>query len=194
MKPLIADGGFYLPGSAFFFFLLEVKVRVQVEYFNSYNMPGGCVACGNPLTPHIYAVGTSNWSGKQSVSLKFPICEDCHKASKVGISANRLGCLGALMLAAIGISLGVGLNSLINGAGLEFAGGLVGFIAGFILARYLGISRNPPEVKERMTRLANAVRMLGFSLPSLFGKGWIKLEFADTNYGNQFMLLNGGKV
>lgn len=169
-------------------------MRVQVEYFNSYNMPGGCIGCGNPVTPHTYSVGTSSWSGKQSVSLKFPICEDCHKANKVNTSANWLGCLGALIAASIGISLGAGLNSLFHAAGLEFVGGLLGFIAGIILGRNLGISRNPPEVKERMTRLAKAVRMLGFSLPSLFGKGWIKLEFADTNYGTQFMLLNGGKA
>ena len=170
-------------------------MRVQVEYFSSYNMPSGCVACGNPVTPHTHSVGTSNWSGKQTVTLKFPLCEECNEAGKANRSAGWLGCLGGLLAASLGAGIGVVLNSLINGAGIEFAGALVGFTGGMVLSRRLVLSSKPPEVRERLARLNKSVRMIGFSLPSLFGgKGWIKLEFANPDYGNQFSMLNGGKA
>jgi hypothetical protein len=167
-------------------------MKVQVEYFNSYNMPSVCVGCGNPVAPKTYDVGNSSWSGKQSVSLKFPVCEDCYKASKV--NPGWLGCLGGLVLAIVGAALGTSLEGLIDFPGLLMIGGaFIGFIAGIYISRYLIVSRQSPDVRERIERLNKSVRMLGFSLPT-FGKGWIKLEFADANYGNKFMLLNGGKI
>ncbi|MEX1247261.1 MAG: hypothetical protein WEA61_02165 [Anaerolineales bacterium] len=170
-------------------------MRVQIPYFSSYNMPSSCVACGNPMAPHTHSVGTSNWSGKQSVSLKFPICEECNQASKANISANRLGCLTALGAALLGGAIGAFLNPVLNASGLDFAGALVGLIAGIWLTRYLVLSRKPADVRERIAKLNKSVRMLSFKLPSLFGsKGSITLDFADAAYGTQFMALNGGKA
>lgn len=169
-------------------------MRVQVDYFSSYNIPSGCVACGNPLAPHVHVVGTSNWSGKQSVSLKFPVCEECNAASKASISASRLGCLGAILIGVVTGGLGAMLNGAFGAAGLDWALGIAGFIGGWILVRQLLLARQPAETRERLGKLNKAVRMVGFSLPSLFGsKGWIKLDFADAKYGSQFMVLNGGK-
>ena len=167
-------------------------MRVQVEYLNSYNMPSVCVGCGNPVAPKTYDVGNSSWSGKQSVSLKFPVCEECYKASRV--NPGWLGCLGGLLAAIIGAGIGLSLESLIDFPGFLMLGGaFLGFIGGILLSRYLIVSRKPLDVRERIARLSKSVRMVGFNLPT-FGKGWIKLEFADTAYGNQFMLLNGGKI
>jgi hypothetical protein len=167
-------------------------MRVQVEYFGNYRMPGGCVGCGNPLATHTFDVGNSSWNGKQSVSLKFPVCEECYKASKV--NPGWLGCLGGILVGLVGAGIGASLEGLIDAPGvLMIAGGFLGLIAGVMFSRNLIVSRQPVEVRERIARLNNSVRMLGFNLPT-FGKGWIKLEFADDNYGRQFMLLNGGKI
>ena len=167
-------------------------MRVQVEYFGNYAMPGGCVACGDPLATKTYEVGNSSWNGKQSVSLKFPVCEECYKASKV--NPGWLGCLGGLLVAIVGVGIGSSIGGLFNiSEVLMVAGGFFGLLGGILLTRYLMVSRQPVEVRERIARLNKSVRVTGFSLPSLFGKGWIKLEFADPAYGNQFMVLNGGK-
>jgi hypothetical protein len=164
-------------------------MRVQVEYFSSYNMPSVCVGCGNPVAAKTYEVSKSNTSGKQSVGLKFPVCEECFAASKVG--PGWLGCLGGLLLAIVGAGIGATLGD--SGGWLMIAGGFFGLIAGIWLSRKLAISNKSPEVQERISRLDKSVRITGFSLPT-FGKGWIKLDFADAAYGTQFMQLNGGKA
>jgi hypothetical protein len=188
-------GGFYLSALSFPYpTFCGGSMRVQVEYFGTYNMPSGCVACGDPIAPHLYSVGTSNWSGKQSVSLKFPLCEECNQVEKMVRSASWAGCLGSLLLMAIGAALGSGLNAIIHGDGLQIVGGTLGLVAGFIVGRILALNSKTPEQRKRIDQVNKSVRMLGFNLPTLFGKGWIKLEFANDKYGMQFMLLNGGKV
>ena len=167
-------------------------MRVQVEYFSSYNMPSGCVGCGNPVAAKTYEVSKSNTSGKQSVGLKFPVCEECFAASKV--RPGWLGCLGGLLLAIVGAALGGSLGSSLDWGGwLMVGGGFFGLIAGIWISRKLVISKQSPDMQERIARLDKSVRITGFSLPT-FGKGWIKLDFADPAYGTQFMQLNGGKT
>lgn len=170
-------------------------MRVQVPYFSSYNMPVGCVACGNPLALHTTSIGTSSWTGKQSVSLKFPICDECNQAAKTTITASRLGCLGGLITVGFGAAFGTSLNNLFNAAGLDWLFGVIFLLGGFWFGRRLAMSGKPPELRERLVKLNKAVRMIGFSLPSLFGsQGWIKLDFANPEYGLQFTALNSGKT
>ncbi|TAK12286.1 MAG: hypothetical protein EPO32_09350 [Anaerolineae bacterium] len=170
------------------------RTRIQVGYFGSYNMPPGCVACGNPVTPHVYQVGKSSWNNKQHVWLKFPICEECNQANKAYVSAGRMGCLGGLLMAAVGYGFGSFLD-LLSSFRFEWLPALcaiVGLFVGIWLVRIYSVANKPPEVRERVTRLLTSVTMVGFKLPPLFGKGWIKLDFANPDYASQFMMLNGG--
>jgi len=169
-------------------------MRVQVEYFSPYSMPAVCVGCGNPVAPKTYEVSKSNMKGDESVGLKFPVCEECFAASKVG--PGWLGCLGGLLVAIVGAAIGGSLGSSLDWGGwLMVGGGFFGLIAGIWISRKLAISKKSPDMQERIARLDKSVRIMGFSLPSLLsGKGWIKLDFADAAYGTQFMRLNGGKV
>jgi uncharacterized membrane protein YeaQ/YmgE (transglycosylase-associated protein family) len=174
----------------------QPKTRIQVEYFGSYNMPPGCVACGNPVTPHQYQVGNSSWNNKQHVWLKFPICDECNQANKASISANRMGCLGGILLALVGGGFGGFVSSLFDNEliWLSWVCAILGFLVGMWLGRYLSRSSSTPEVRAAAARLGGSVRMAGFKLPPLFGKGWIKLDFANPDYASQFMMMNGGKV
>ena len=84
----------------------RVAARVKTHYFSNFNPPRSCVVCGNPpgqgMTWKVSG-SKSNWSGKQTttLSLEFPLCEECHAVSQNRPLAKLLSVLGVLMGIAI---------------------------------------------------------------------------------------------
>jgi hypothetical protein len=177
----------------------KMTAKVQSEYFAQYNMPHCCVACGSADTSGKIYAGQSNWNGKQSVSLAFPLCADCGELLKViSKRAKWLGVL-AVLGAIFGCMLGQFLSIDSSGHPDSLVTVVSGILAFILIAgglRHPFTTRGMSEDQvERVNHINHAVKILEFRLPgAFFGKGRVTFQFESNTFATEFATLNNGKL
>lgn len=176
-----------------------MTIRVQSEYLTRYGMPNLCVACCSADTSGKLNVGQSNWNGKQTLSLEFPLCTECNDLLK--ITTKRARWLG--VIAFFGAILGCMLTSnlIVDASGHSngWAAIIVAVTLFFIIVMGL---RGPfttrgmtQEQRKRVNLINNAVRILDFKIPEIFGnQGHVTFQFKDAGFAAEFASLNNGKL
>ncbi len=174
---------------------------VFVPYTTHFQMPRICPACEAPVKNATYEVSKTEVDtslttiSKSKFSLRFPVCDDCNKASDISGSASMKGCLPAIGAGILGFLPAFFLSgkNLIWGLGV---GAVVMAVLFFILSNRANKAL-PKEIQERSERLAVAVKIIdvkpGKRLFDKQGK-YIQFIFSSREFAQQFANLNGGKV
>ena len=180
-----------------------MAARVKTHYFSNFNTPRSCVVCGNPpgqgMTWKVSG-SKSNWSGKQTttLSLEFPLCEECHAVSQNRPLAKLLSVLGVLMGIAICLVMaGVVGSGAFENSILGVAIGVALLVGLAIVVRSLSNTVNQrdltPEQRKRRGLVHRCVRVSGFKTPGLFDKqGWIVFNYENPSFAAEFSTMNLG--
>jgi hypothetical protein len=184
----------------------EVKnpyYKVKTPYLVNFTIPYSCVVCGNPPAPGLewkVEGNKSSWNGKSrtTLSLKFPICQECYKVSRDKKLASFLTILGVLLAIGQCLLLPSVLNSgLFKDPALGFAASWMVFIILLFLVRWLGDAVNQkgftPEQRELRKRVKRCARILSFNSPSRSEmNGAILFRFENPAFASKFSISNSG--
>ena len=182
-----------------------MAIKVKTLYYSNFNIPHSCVVCGNPPGQKMnwkISGSKSNWSGKQTttLSLEFPLCQECYTASRSKGLAKFLTVMGVL----VGIIICMITAGLVGSSAVEnsFLGVFIGvalIIALAFLVRWLSDTINQkdftPEQRERRKRIKRCAKISSFKSPSLFDKeGSIVFEFENPAFARDFSTMNLGEL
>jgi hypothetical protein len=182
---------------------VAMAMKVKTPFIGNFNIPHSCVMCGKPpsLGMNWKVIGSkSNWNGKRTttLTLDFPLCQECYAVSRDKKLANLLPWL-LLPLSIFGIcSLGSQLNEAFgNLGGLLLA--VILFIAMLLLSRGLRNAINQqgftPEQRERRKRVEQCAKISSFKAPSRSEKyGSIVFKFENPGFALLFSTMNYGDL
>lgn len=180
-----------------------MPMKVKTPYYGNFNIPHSCVMCGKLPGQGMnwkLSGSKSNWNGKQttSLSLEFPLCQECYTVSRDKRLANLLPWL------IFPLSI-VGICSLVSQLGEAF-GNLEGmilsvilFITMVLLVRWLQNTINQQgftlEQRERRKRVEQCAKISSFQTPSRSDKnGSIVFRFENPGFALLFSTMNAGDL
>ncbi len=174
---------------------------VVIPYTTHFQMPRICPACEAPVFNATYEVSKTEVDtslttiSKSKFSMRFPVCDNCNKASDISGSATMKGCLPSIGAGILGFLPAFFLSgkNLFWGLGI----GAVFMAVLFFILSNKSNKALPKEIQERSDRLAVAVKIMdvkpGKSLFEKQGK-YIRFIFSSREFAQQFASLNGGKI
>ncbi len=160
---------------------------VKVERRETYRIPPVCFVCGTATIGQIYHLESSSSTSlvvvkiTQKASLDLPICAECANLPQKQTTANRLGCIAAVLLAGFPIVMIASQSPPFIILLLILLGVLV-----FFGTRYLIIQKETPETREHLKHL-RSTKIVGFN-------GSLELVLADRTFTSLFCELNGGEL
>ncbi|HYN36914.1 MAG TPA: DUF2510 domain-containing protein [Actinomycetota bacterium] len=166
-----------------------MSTKVDLVITGAYAMPPVCVSCGTLAGSETAAAGGSDRSGKNLVSLPFPICDDCAAARRAIKRPRRRGhLLGLLAGLVLGIVVG-NIGSLVVESDAWAITGIAIFPLGFVLGGRLALRRVPAETRTRAAALDRAATFKRYQSKT-FGDSTAVIEFPNDSFARMFCTAN----
>lgn len=166
-----------------------MSTKVDLVITGAYAMPPVCVSCGTPAGIETTAAGGSDRSGKNLVSLPFPICDDCAAARRAIKRPRRRGHLLGL-LAGIVLAIVVGnIGSRIVESGAWVIAAVAITVLGYVLGKRLALRQVPADTQSRAAALERAATFKRYQSKT-FGDSTAVIEFRNDSFAQMFCSAN----
>jgi hypothetical protein len=145
-------------------------------------------------------ITASTGSSKQSLSLKFLICQECDAAKqrveKVEGKRAGLGCLVGLPIGIAGYFI---YHFLTGRATISWFGLLLGWIIAYVaiyllFGKRLAKDRIDPHDQEVSDKVKSAVKLTGFNEAHAWTDGSVTFQFENASYASAFQSANFAKI
>jgi len=174
-----------------------MTVKVKTEYMSSFTIPHMRVACGGVPGSKTKRVSGSASSGRKkytTLTLDFPLCEECAAVRGSRWYAVLFAVAGVLVSLVLGVVAGNLVAQRLTTGLAVLAAIVVIAVAIYLtiwLANKIAQSGMTAEQRKRRKAVRRSVRM-AVSTPGVFGKGSIRFTFANPAFATKFAALNGG--
>ena len=175
--------------------------QITCKLLGGFNTPQHlCVSCGMSMDNSTATVTASAGSGKQSLSLKFPVCKECDEArqrvEKVEGKRGGRGCLIALPIGVVGYFV----YHLLTGRDtISWIGLLLGWLLVYVViyslfGKKLTKDTIDPHDQQVTDGVNSAVKVTGFSDAHAWTDGQVTVQFENASYAHLFQSANFAKV
>ena len=173
----------------------QPSTKVQCPFDGKLEMPGRCIACGQPTQGKKWQITTTNFLRNHKYIFKFPICDACAEAQEKYVNIKPINIISVIIVLSTIVSFlhpSVELSPVLYNLGGAI---WLGIVIGFTLWMNNKARReNTAEVTERNSILKNAVRFERVEMPRRKKKGRAVICFANGQFARDFTRLNKGQV
>jgi hypothetical protein len=165
--------------------------RVQVDLRAEYDTPPSCVACAAPASRKSLPAYATSWDNRHSLTVHFPLCDECYAAYGVDVEQSRMA--GMLALSAGTITLLVAAF-----LGVEcWTSGIV-TIASVLTVVWLGkralLTSQSRHMRARIQRVRASVKIESLKVAKGGPEGVVGFRFASSDYASVFGQMNQGSL
>lgn len=163
--------------------------RVRVDLRAEYAIPPSCVACAAPAGRKSLPAYATSWDNKHSLTVHFPLCDDCHAAYRVDVEQGRMA--GMLALSA-------GIITLLVAAflGVEcWTSGIVTIFSALTvvwLGRQALLTAQSRRMRARIHQVRASVKIESLKVAKGGPEGVVGFRFASSDYASVFSQMNQG--
>ncbi|REG11661.1 hypothetical protein [Pelolinea submarina] len=169
--------------------------KVQCPFDGKLEMPGRCIACGQPTRGKKWQITTTNFLRNHKYIFKFPICDDCAEAQARYVNVKPINIISVIIVLLTIVSFlqpSVDLSPVLYNLGGAIWLSIV--IAYTLWMNMKAWRENTAEVAERNSVLKSAVRFEKVEMPRKKQKGQAIIWFTSSQFARDFIRLNKGQV
>jgi hypothetical protein len=165
--------------------------RVRVDLREEYAIPPSCVACAAPASRKSLPAYATSWDNKHSLTVHFPLCDDCYAAHRIDVEQGRK----AGMLA-----LSSGIITLLVAAflGVEcWTSGIVTIVSALTvvwLGRQALLTAQSRHMRARIRQVRASAKIESLKVANGGPEGVVGFRFASSDYASVFGQMNQGSL
>lgn len=165
--------------------------RVRVDLRAEYATPPSCVACAAPASRKSLPAYATSWDNKHSLTVHFPLCDECYAAYQVDVEQGRKAGM---------LSLSAGIITLLVAAflGVEcWTSGIVTIVSAMTvvwLGRQALLTAQSRHMRARIRQVRDSAKVDSLRVAKVGAEGVVSFRFASSDYASVFGQMNQGSL